>query len=158
MDEILKRSEKLSFYEVDGVFYRMRGFTEFSVRKNPKEYSRKYVDEKTTRKDVVGYEPSVSFAFDRFSDNEVHTDMVAISDKELISSDAVRNILIVDLSKEENGSCPAIMRSYSVIPDTEGNDSDSYTYAGTLSANGDAVFGSAATDDGWLTAVFTEAV
>ena len=52
MDKILKREDKLAFMALSGdnsSFSRMRGFTEFSVSKNPIEYSRRYIDEKTER-------------------------------------------------------------------------------------------------------------
>ena len=74
MDKILKRSEKIAFCKVGETYRRMRGFTDFSMSKNPTEYSRKYVDEESERNDVVGYNPTISFAFDRFSDDTVHAE------------------------------------------------------------------------------------
>ena len=64
---MIKRSEKLAFMEVtegEGTVYkRMTGFTEFSLSKNPKEYSRKYIDEDMERSEVVGYSPAISYKF-----------------------------------------------------------------------------------------------
>ena len=77
MDIISKRNDKIAFMALSSdpdKFIRMRGFTEFSQNKNPIEYSRKYVDEQTERNDVVGYAPSISYSFDRFSDNAVHSE------------------------------------------------------------------------------------
>lgn len=156
MDKILKRSDKKAFYEVGGKFMRMRGFTDFSMSKNPTEYSRKYVDEVSERNDVVGYNPSISFAFDRFSDDEVHADMVSIADNEAVGSDAVRSILLVDTSEETENGFKAQKREFAVIPDSEGNDSDTYTYSGTLKANGAIVRGFATTNDNWQTVTFEE--
>lgn len=154
MDKILKRSEKLAFYSVDDTYTRMRGFTDFSMSKNPSEYSRRYVDEDSERNDVVGYNPSISFSFDRFSDDAVHTDMVAIADNELLGADAVRSIMIVDLSRKSGDGYYAQQRDFSVVPDSEGSDSDTYTYSGTLKANGAVLTGTATTFDGWQTAEF----
>ena len=156
MDKILKRSDKKAFYEVGGTFKRMRGFTDFSMSKNPTEYSRKYVDEISERNDVVGYNPSISFAFDRFSDDEVHADMVSIADNEAVGGDAVRSILLVDTSEETENGFKAQKREFAVIPDSEGNDSDTYTYSGTLKANGAIVKGYATTGDNWQTVTFEE--
>lgn len=156
MDKILKRSDKKAFYEVGGKFMRMRGFTDFSMSKNPTEYSRKYVDEISERNDVVGYNPSISFAFDRFSDDEVHADMVSIADNEAVGNDAVRSILLVDTSEETENGFKAQKREFAVIPDSEGNDSDTYTYSGTLKANGAIVRGFATTNDNWQTVTFEE--
>ena len=154
MDKILKRSEKLAFFCVDDSYTRMRGFTDFSMSKNPTEYSRKYVDEESERNDVVGYNPSISFAFDRFSDDAVHSDMVAIADNEAVGADAVRSIVIVDTTKQSGNGYYAQKRDFSVIPDAEGNDSDTYTYSGSLKANGAVITGTATSEDGWQTAVF----
>ena len=156
MDKILKRSDKKAFYEVGGKVMRMRGVTDFSMSKNPTEYSRKYVDEVSERNDVVGYNPSISFAFDRFSDDEVHADMVSIADNEAVGSDAVRSILLVDTSEETENGFKAQKREFAVIPDSEGNDSDTYTYSGTLKANGAIVRGFATTNDNWQTVTFEE--
>lgn len=161
MDKIAKRSDKIAFYGIvngeDTEYKRMRGFTELSINKNPVEYSRRYIDEKTERNDVVGYAPSISYSFDKFSDDAVHNDIIAVADNELIGSDAVRSIVLVDLTAEiSDGSFPAVSRRWSVIPDSEGNDTDAYTYSGTLKANGDIIKGSATTSDNWMTCTFTE--
>lgn len=155
MDKILKRSDKVAYYKINDKYVRMRGFTDFSMSKNPTEYSRKYVDEKSERNDVVGYNPSISFAFDRFSDDEVHADMVSIADNEAVGADAVRSIVIVDMTEETETGYAAKMREFSVIPDAEGNDSDTYTYSGSLKANGAVVSGVAVSDDNWQSISFT---
>ncbi len=157
MDRILKRSEKLAFYEVGGVYKRMRGFTDFTMSKNPTEYTRKYVDEASERNDIVGYNPSIAFSFDRFSDDDVHTDITQISDTEAFGADAVRSIVIVDTTAEGESGFSAQKRDFSIIPDSEGKDSDTYTYSGTMKANGEIVSGYAKTDDDFLTVTFTEA-
>ncbi|MBR5808749.1 MAG: hypothetical protein IKY39_01410 [Clostridia bacterium] len=60
---MVKRSEKVAFMQVvDGdkaVYKRMTGFTEFAVSKNPKEYSRKYIDEDIERSEVIAYSTAI---------------------------------------------------------------------------------------------------
>ena len=63
---------------------------------------------------------------------------------------------IVDLSGESNEK-NAVLREWTVIPDGEGNDADTYTYSGSLKANGEIVIGTASSDDNWLTCTFTKA-
>lgn len=155
MDKILKRSDKVAYYKIGSNYVRMRGFTDFSMSKNPTEYSRKYVDEESERNDVVGYNPSISFAFDRFSEDEVHADMVSIADNESVGADAVRSIVIVDMTQVSGEGYAAKMREFSVIPDSEGNDSDTYTYSGSLKANGPVVSGTAVSADDWQSISFT---
>ena len=161
MDKIAKRSDKIAFFGIikDGnvEYKRMRGFTELSINKNPVEYSRRYIDEKTERNDVVGYAPSISYSFDKFSEDAVHSDIISVADNELVGSDAVRIIILVDLTTaNSDGEYPAISRRWSIIPDSEGNDTDAYTYSGTLKANGDIVKGIATSSDNWLSCTFTE--
>ena len=159
MDKISKRSEKVAFFGLNSSnseFSRMRGFTEFSVSKNPVEYSRRYIDEQTERNDVVAYAPSISYSFDKFSDNDVHKELINIADMEKIGADAVRYIVIVDLSGE-SAEKNAVLREWTVIPDSEGNDADTYTYSGSLKANGEIVIGTASSDDNWQTCTFTKA-
>ena len=162
MSEIVKRYKKLAFYGVPAVgddgaegytFYRMKGFDEISTAKNPKEYSRQYVDEEFEQTDVVGYTPSITFGFDRFSGDEVHSDIIAIFDGEKVGADAVRPIIMVDMA-DENAS--AIKRDFAVIAENEGSGLEAYKYSGTFRVKGDKIFGTAASDDGWQTCTFTE--
>lgn len=157
MDKITKRNDKVAFMELSsaaGTYVRMRGFTEFSLSKNPVEYSRRYIDEKTERNDVVAYSPSISYSFDKFSDDSVHAELVGIADSETVGDGAVRNIVIVDLSGDD-ATKSAYSREWTVIPDSEGDDNDAYTYSGTLKANGEICLGTAASTDNWATCTFT---
>ena len=158
---MIKRSEKLAFMQVtegaSTVYRRMTGFTELSVSKNPKEYSRKYIDESAERNSVVGYSPSISYKMDYEPDNSVHSEFSQIADRELTGEDAVRNIIIVDLTTADaNGVCSAIKRAFSIIPSSEGDDSETYTLGGNMKASGEIVFGTAETEDEWQTLTFTE--
>lgn len=151
----MKRNEKVAFMKVKGEekYTRIRGFTEFSMSRNPIEYSRKYVDEKNERNDVVGYSPSVRYSFDNFLGDAVHHDFYNITSLELVGDDAVRSIVIVDLTTMSNTK-DAYSRDWSIIPDTEGDDENTYTFSGTLKANGDIILGTATSDDNWETCQF----
>lgn len=160
--ELVNRAEKVAFIGVPGedtvTYKRMRGFTELSKSANPQEYSRKYIDELYERSDVVGYSPSFSYAFDLFRGNPVHEEFAKIADEELVGTAAVRSIIIVDMTQEgaASGAKKAVKRDFSVIPDSEGSEAEAYTYSGNLKVNGDAVNGSAKSEDGWQTITFTE--
>ena len=140
------REIKKAFYGVPSAegevtFTRMKYFTDLSISKNPKEYTRRYVDEKTERSDVVGYAPSISYSFDEYSDDLVLADIVNISDKEMVGTDTHRDIILVDFSKEVSGGYQAIKRTFAIIPDSEGNSVDAYTYSGNLKSVGEVVAG-----------------
>ena len=162
MSEIIKRCKKLAFYgvpvkngdETTYEFHRMKGFDEISTSKNPKEYSRQYVDEEFEQTDVVGYTPSITFGFDRFSDDSVHTDIISIFDDEKVGADAVRPIIMVDLADDRY---IAIKRDFAVVAENEGRGLETYKYSGTFRVKGEKINGSAFSDDGWQTCTFTEA-
>lgn len=161
MDKLVKRSQKVAFYGVPGTssttYHRMTGFTELSKSANPKEYSRQYVDEDYERSDVVGYSPEYSYGFDLFEDSAVHADIAAIADEEKVGADAIRDIVVVDMTGEggTSGSFAAVKRGFAVIPDSEGDSTDAYTYSGSLKANGSRIVGTATSTDGWQTVTFT---
>lgn len=154
---VFKRSDKVAFFGVpseDGTytFHRMKGFDDISTSKNPKEYSRQYVDEDFEQTDVVGYNPSIAFNFDRIKENAVHNDIISIYDNEKVGADAVRPIVIVDMSDKS-----AIKREFAVIAENEGSGTEAYKYSGTFRVKGDKVVGTASSDDDWQTINFAEA-
>lgn len=139
-EKIVKRNRKIAFMNV-GVaeeknFQRMTKFTDLSNSKNPTEYSRQYVDEEGETTDVTGYSPEISYAFDQHTNNAVHEKIVNIADNELTGDDATVEILNVDTTKELAGGYEARLRKYAVVPDSEGDSTDAYTYGGSLKAKG----------------------
>ncbi|MBE7015571.1 MAG: hypothetical protein E7417_01970 [Ruminococcaceae bacterium] len=155
---MVKRSEKLAFIKVrqgdEDVYMRMKDFTELSVSANPKEYTRKYIDEEMERSAVVAYQPTISYKFDYDSQSAVHDVFLNVSEKELVGEDTVCTICIVDLSREAEEGYYAVTRDFYIIPDSEGNDPDTYTYSGNLKAGSKKVFGYATSDDEWQTMTF----
>ncbi len=159
--KLIGRHEKVAYYGVpdtDGnvVYHRMCGFTKMDTSKNPVEYSRRYIDESFEQTDVVAISPSIAFTFDRYAGNPVHDDIIKISDNEILGTDAVRSIVLVDVSqKDDAGKCPAILRDFSVMVETEGNSTDAYTLSGTMSTKGEKVFGEATISVDAKTLTFT---
>lgn len=158
--KIVGRSERLAFMKTEGTtFARMTGFTSLGNSKNPKEYTRQYVDESSERSDVVGYAESKDYEFDRHTNNLVHEKLANIADEEIVGTDAQVEILSVDLfgTNATDTTAPAKLRTYSVIPDSDGGSNDALTYSGKLSAASEIVKGTATTTDGWKTCTFAEA-
>lgn len=144
--ELIKRSDKVTFYGIPGesgnaTFTRMKGFTELSTSKSPKEYTRQYVDEDTERTSVVGYSPVLSFSFDEFSGDAVLAELAEIIDGEKLGTDAERELVIVDFSKPSGDGFKAVKRRFTVVADSEGDGFDAYTYSGSFSACGEKVDG-----------------
>ena len=165
MGTIVPRHKMLSFYGVTTTttdstttpptvtttttYHRMKYFTQLSKNKNPQEYSRKYVDEATQRTDVTGYATQIDYGFDKHRNDPVLTDIVGITNDELLGADAVRDIIDVDV---ETGI--AYKRSYTVSPGSEGDDANFYKYGGSFKANGEQVKGTATSSDDWQTVTF----
>ena len=140
-ERLVKRSDKISFMNVGTpqapIFARMTKFTEISNSKNSIEYNRQYVDEDGEDSDVVGYSEEKGYAFDQYTGNPVHEKLVNITDNELTGDDAKVEILTVDKSDVvSDGVYGARLRTYAVIPDTDGDSTEAYTYSGSFKKKG----------------------
>ena len=159
MEKFVKRCDKVAYYGVPTdkgtVFKRMTGFTDITVTKNPKEYKRQYIDQEFEQSDIVGFAPVISFAFDQFSGNDVHDDIMKIANNELVGDDAVREIVMVDFSSDKDNPS-AIKREFSVVVENEGSGMDGYIVKGSFKVKGEKVFGSAASADSFTTITFSE--
>lgn len=157
--KLVQRADKVAFMKVDDKFQRMQGFTGMSTAKNPKEYTRQYVDELFETTDVVGISASIEFAFDQFVGNPVHDKLTQMIDDEVVGTDAVVEIMVVDFTKkgQAEGQFEARTRKYSVIPNTEGGSLDAYTYEGTFRVNSNTEKGTATSTDKFMTAEFKKA-
>lgn len=154
---LVTRPKKLAFYQTpDGIYRRMEGFTDLSYSQNPKEYSRQYVDEEFERTDIVGYAPSISYSFDRYTGNEVLNDIVKITENEYIGDLMKRKIVTVDLTSSVSGTGNAKMRDYAVIPDSNVDSTDCLTYSGNFKTKGALIDCTASSDDDWQTVTVKE--
>lgn len=158
-EQLVKRSRKLAFMDVSTTaianFLRMTKFTEMSKSKNPTEYSRTYVDEDGETTDVTGYSEEISYNFDQHVGNLVHKKLADIADDEKTDSDALVDILQVDLTEPMQGGYKARLRTYSTVPDADGDSTDAYTYSGTFRKNSNMTIGVAKLSSDGKTATFT---
>lgn len=163
--ELIKRSDKVAYYGVPSAaggnaaptYTRMQGFTSMDKSMNPKEYTRQYVDEEFERTTVTGHSVSIAFTFDQHSGNAVHADMAAMADGELLGSDTVRDIVLVDFSQpvsEEARTYKAFKRPFAVILESEGDGTDAYAYSGNLRVDGNVIEGTATVAADGLTVTF----
>ena len=157
-EELVKRNGKVAYMDVSTTtianFLRMTKFTEISKSKNATEYSRTYVDEDGEVTDVTGYSEEISYAFDLYKGNLVHQRLVNITDNELTGNDALVKILQVDFSKPVGSGYEARLRTYSVVPDTEGDSTAAYTYSGAFRKNSGFTIGVATITEDGMTATF----
>ena len=158
-EQLVKRSRKVAFMNVSTTaianFLRMTKFTEISKSKNPTEYSRTYVDEDGEVTDVTGYSEEISYNFDLHVGNLVHQKIVDITDNEKTGADALVQILQVDFTKPVGDGYEARLRTYSVVPDAEGDSTDAYTYSGAFRKNSNMTVGVATMNADNTVATFT---
>lgn len=158
MATLVKRSDKVAYLGVGDTptYYRMTGFTASTNNKNPKEYTRQYVDEDFEQTDVTGYSPSIDFTFDQYIDNPVHEALVSLIDGETIGTDAVVSIVIVDKADVvSTGVYNAVQRDYAVVAGSDGDSMDAYTYSGTFRIKGLRTTGTATLNADESIATFT---
>lgn len=146
ISKLVSRSELRSYMNVskgtEAASYKLigEGFTSLTEAKNPKEYSRQYIHEKTERTDVVGYAPSLDYSVDIYTNNPVIARIREITDKELIGSDAQVSIVTVELFSDstfDKTEAVAYERKYAIIPDSKGEGVEALVYTGTFKAVGD---------------------
>ena len=144
-EELVKRSRKVAFMNVSTTaianFLRMTKFTEISKSKNPTEYSRTYVDEDGEVTDVTGYSEEISYNFDQHVGNLVHKKLADIADDEKTGANALVEILQVDLTEPMGDGYKARLRTYSTVPDADGDSTDAYTYSGAFRKNSNMTIG-----------------
>lgn len=151
--KIYNRADKVAFMNTGTsqapVYTRMQGFTEGGKSLNSSTYARRYIDEIGERSTVTGYSTEIAYNFDRIVGNVIHEKIAEIHDDELVGETV--ELLIVDMITNE-----ARLRSYSVIPDTDGDSTDAYTYSGNFHAEGKITKGTATVSSDGMTATFTE--
>lgn len=140
--KLKKRSEKLAFLEVKlgdkaTGYCRLEGFTTQTFNANSEEYERQYIDEDTKRTDVKAHSESVNYNFDYYLHHPALEEIVKITENELTGYDAVRKILIVDMtSATAGGQYTATVRPYTVVPSSNGDTTDCMTYSGDFKSRG----------------------
>ncbi len=85
----------------------------------------------------------------------MHEDIAKIADGELLGTQAVRTIVLVDFTKPTgDGGYAATKRSFTIIPDSEGDSTDAYTYSGTMKAADSPQAGTVTSDDEFKSCTF----
>lgn len=157
MEKLLARADRLSFMNVGAAnaenYKRMTGFTSLTNGKNAKEYTRQYVDMNTESSDVVGYATAVEYSFDRHAGNPIHEKIAEITDDEKIGTDTYVEIVTVDLFTEGDKKV-ARKRTFSVVPDTDGDGTDALIYGGSFKAVSEIEKGYCTSADGWKTCTY----
>lgn len=113
------------------------GFTTLTESKNPKEYSRQYVNMATEATDVVGYAPAIAYTADVYSGDPCIQKILEITDGERVGTDAQVNIVNVNRWEGEATALEATRRKYAIIPDSKGDGTDALVISGSFKAVGD---------------------
>jgi hypothetical protein len=150
--KIYSRAKVVNFMNTgtseEPVWTRMQGFTSGGKELNPKTYSRQYIDEDFERESTTGYSPNIPYTYDRIIGNAVHDKVSEVHDDELVEQTC--EILTINTIKQT-----ASMRTYDINPDSDGTETDSYSYSGNFHANGPMTKGTAVISADGLIATFT---
>ena len=140
---LVARSDMRSYLLVDGAYCEIGdGFTDFTENKNPREYSRQYIHESSERTDLIGFAPSVTYAFDVYDADAVQETLLEIMLSEAVGDAAAVEVVTAFLHKNLGGSrVEAVKRSYTVCPAKLGAGNEALICSGTLKARGDGVRG-----------------
>ena len=146
VNKLVQRNQWASYMDTgtsDAEEYNLMGdgFTSLTESKNPKEYSRQYVNMATEATDVVGYAPSIAYACDVYSGDPCIQKIMKITDDEAVGTDAQVPIVNVNLWTGTEEAREATRRMYSVIPDSKGDGTDALVISGNFKAVGDQVKG-----------------
>lgn len=159
--KMVRRSQRVAFMNTGTAeapkYERMTKFTSLGNSKNPKEYTRHYVDEDNESSDVVGYAPSIAYAFDRYTNTPVHEKLCDIHDKELLGDDTHVEIISVDLFTKDatTNKCTAVKRTYATIPNNDGEGTEALIHSGTFKAVSAIEIGTATVSADGKTAEYT---
>lgn len=162
--KIVGRHQRVAFMNTDTSgstpkFERLTGFTSVTNNKNPKEYSRQYVDKESEDNDVVGYSPAIEYSFDRYTNTPVHETIAKVHDGELTGSAALVDIVVVDLfTADTDNKCVARKRTYAIIPDADGDGTDALIYSGSFKSKSDLEEGTAVLGADGKTVTYTAPV
>ncbi len=136
---MVSRNAMRSYMDCGGVYQEIgEGFTEFCENKNPREYARQYIHEASERTDLVGFAPSVTYAFDVYQKDPVQEMLFAAAAQEWVG--AAANVTVVTAFLHQpaavSGAYAAVRRTYTVCPAKLGNGTDALVCSGTLKACG----------------------
>lgn len=112
---LVGREEKVAFYGLSAseTYARMEEFTELLCRRVPRMEEREPC--------ASAYLPAVSYCFDQYRDNPVHTDLIGIHYLGKAGSDAVREIVLVDRTQPvRSGQYRAYLYSVTVVRNPRG--------------------------------------
>ena len=80
----------------------------------------------------------------------MHQDIAEITEDEKLGNDAVREIVIVDMTApvgQNSNEFEARKRLFAVVPGTDGDNADTYSYTGTLKSKSGSIKGVATLDE-----------
>ena len=92
--------------------------------------------------DVTGYSESINYNFDYYLEQPALEEIVKITEGEKIGTDAVRNVIVVDMttinqSSGNNYTARATIRPFAIVRSSNGDSTDCQTYSGDFKSRGE---------------------
>lgn len=141
LDLIVLSESVGAFMNISGKFKRLEGFSKLEFDAGSKSYERKYLSNSKQSVDIVSCTAKISYIFDRMRQNQVHDELVSISDFGKTGRQCIKDIVLVDFSKEKDGGFEAVLQSFAVKCDDRRPENGFLDYSGFLIATGEKSFG-----------------
>lgn len=136
MDLIILSDSFGIFMETESGIKKLEGFSKLDFNSGAQSYIRQYFSAHNRQTDITGGVPEISYTFDRMKNNVVHDCLAEISDLGSCGRDAVKNFILVDFSKEDEGKYFAVKQSFTVKCTDKRPESGFLDYSGKLIARG----------------------
>jgi|GEM_PF-956295 len=135
-DEVKESAEKETYYQQLGV-----GFTSMTESPSAQTKERKYINEKSSRKNITSYSPSFAFETLLMFNNPAVRKIYRIYKQRKTGTDAVVPMITVDaFETAKNGYYPAYKGKYAVEV-SSCDDDDDMIIKGNLNGQGDEIIG-----------------
>lgn len=135
-DEVKEPAEKETYYQQLGA-----GFTSMTESPSAQTKERKFINEKSSRKNITSYSPSFAFETLLMFNNPVVRKIYMIYKQRKTGTDAVVPMITVDaFETPKNGYYPAYKGKYAVEV-SSCDDDDDMIIKGNLNGQGDEIIG-----------------
>lgn len=147
LEAIAQRTDILHFMTISGqkgseVYQQLgAGFTSMTESPSAQTKERKYINEKSSRKNITSYAPSFAFETLLMFNNPAVKKIYDIYTQRKTGSDAIVEMITVDkFGEATNGAYPARKGNYAVEV-SSCDDDDDMIIKGNLNSQGDEAFG-----------------
>lgn len=141
MDLIVLSESFGAFMNVSGSFLKLEGFSKLDFNTGGESYTRKYFSGDAICVDIADTAAEISYTFDRMKNNKVHDEIALISDLGKSGKSCIKEIVLVDFSKENEGNFEAVKQCFAIKCADKRPENGFLDYSGKMLATGEKSLG-----------------